>query len=107
MKLFKAHSLRKILLFSTLSTLFFCGCSSTKYTYRQIEDDQDPYTAHKFQCSPDELHKAVVQVLLTKKFIIEHEDATGGTLNASRVFSKGYQTIVVVVQSKIISKNGA
>ena len=82
-----------------------CGCSSTKYTYRQIEEDKDPFTSHSFHCSLSELHKAVTQVLLTKKFIIDHEDAVNGTLTGSRYFTHGYQTIVVVVQSKILSKS--
>ncbi len=85
--------------------LFLCSCSSTKHTYKQIADDRDTYTTRSYHCSLSDLHKAVTQVLLTKKFIIENEDVTIGTLNASRFFSKGYQTIAVVVQSKILSKN--
>lgn len=82
-----------------------CGCSSTRYTYRQIEEDQDPFTSHRYQCSMATLHKAVTEVLLTKKFTIDHEDAVNGTLTATRYFTHGYQKIVVVVQSKIISKD--
>ena len=82
-----------------------CGCSSTRYTYRQIEQDKDPFNSHTFQCSLPILHKAITQVLLTKKFTIDHEDAVNGTLTGSRYFTHGYQTIVVVVQSKILSKS--
>ena len=63
---------------------FICGCSSTRYTYRQIENDKDQFTNHTFQCSLPALHKAVTRVLLTKKFVIDHEDAVNGTLTASR-----------------------
>jgi len=81
------------------------SCSSTRYTYRQIEEDKDPFTSHRFQCSMATLQKAVTVALLTKKFAIDHEDAANGTLTASRYFTHGYQKIVVVVQSKIISNN--
>jgi len=91
--------------FLILFVLFVCGCASTKYTYRQIENDNDSFTSHVFKCSLLELHKAVTQVLLTKKFTIDHEDAINGTLTGSRYFTHGYQKIVVVVQSKILSKN--
>ena len=84
---------------------FVCSCSSTRYTYRQIENDNDNFTSRTFQCALPELHKAVVRVLLTKKFVIDHEDAVNGTLTASRYFTHGYQTIVVLVQSKIIPKS--
>lgn len=52
-----------------------------------------------------ELDKAVTQVLLMKKFSIDHEDAVNGTLTGSRYFTHGYQKIIVVVQAKILSKN--
>lgn len=84
---------------------FIFGCSSTRYTYRQIENDKDQFTNRTFQCSLPALHKAVARVLLTKKFVIDHEDAVNGTLTASRYFTHGYQTIVVVVQSKILSNS--
>ena len=61
--------------------------------------------SHVFQCSMAELHKAVTLVLLTKKFVIDHEDTVNGTLTGSRYFTHGYQKIVVVIQSKILSKN--
>ena len=92
-------------IFFILLGLCICGCSSTRYTYRQIEEDKDPFTSHIYQSSLPALQKAVVQVLLTKKFVIDHEDDTTGALTGSRYFSKGYQTIVVVVQSKILSKS--
>jgi len=92
-------------IFLALLIPFLCGCASTKYTYRQIEEDKDPFTSRAFQCSMPVLHKAVTEVLLTKKFAIDHEDAAAGTLTGSRYFTHGYQKIVVVVQSKILSKN--
>ena len=88
-----------------LIVFLISGCAGTKYTYRQIEDDKDSFTSREFQCSLSVLHKAVEQVLLTKKFTIDHEDAVVGTLTGSRYFTHGYQTIVVVVQSKILSKS--
>ena len=91
--------------FLILLVPLICGCASTKYTYRQIEEDKDPFTSHTFQCSLPALHKAVAQTLLTKKFAIDHEDAANGTLTGSRYFTHGYQKIIVVVQSKIISKS--
>ena len=93
------------LLLSLFLVLSFFGCASTKYTYRQIEDDKDQFTSHAFQCSISDLHKAVTEVLLMKKFTIYYEDAVNGTLTGSRYFTHGYQKIVVVIQSKIISKN--
>jgi len=92
-------------LFFILFVPLIYGCSSTRYTYRQIEEDKDPFTSHRFQCTLPVLHKAVTEVLLTKKFAIDHEDAVNGTLTGSRYFTHGYQKTVVVVQSKILSKN--
>src|SRR5450755_1825660 len=97
--------MKNILFILILFVPFIAGCSSTKYTYRLIEEDKDPFTSHAFQCTLSALHNAVTQVLLTKKFAIDHEDAVNGTLTGSRYFTKGYQTIVVVVQSKILSKS--
>ena len=94
----------KKVVFLILFAPILLGCASTKYTYKQIENDNDPFTSHTFQCSLPVLHKAVAQVLLMKKFAIDHEDAANGTLTGSRYFTHGYQTIVVVVQSKILSK---
>jgi len=99
------RQMKNLLFLSLLIVPFVSSCSSTRYTYRQIEEDQDPFTSHIFQCSLPTLHKAVAQVLLTKKFVIDHEDAANGTLTGSRYFTHGYQTIVVVVQSKIIPKS--
>ena len=97
--------MKKYFCFLILFVPLICSCASTKYTYRQIEDDKDPFTSHTFQCSLPALHKAVAQTLLTKKFAIDHEDAINGTLTGSRYFTHGYQTIVVVVQSKILSNS--
>ena len=96
--------------FKRILGIFLClplvltGCSSTRYTYRQVENDNDAMTSHEFHCSLTQLHNAVTAALLGKKFAIDHEDPTVGTLTASRYFTHGYQTIVVVVQSKILSK---
>ena len=97
--------MKKFIIFFILLIPLLYGCSSTRYTYRQIEEDQDPFTSHRFKCAMTILHKAVTEVLLTKKFAIDHEDAAAGTLTGSRYFTHGYQKIVVVVQSKILSKS--
>ena len=97
--------MKNYLFIFVFGAILLVGCASTKYTYRQIENDNDSFTNRVFKCSMAELHKAVTQVLMTKKFTIDHEDATNGTLTGSRYFTHGYQKIVVVVQSKILSKN--
>ena len=97
--------MRKYLALFLFVALCSGGCSSTKYTYRQIEDDKDSFTSRVYQCSLPALHRAVLQVLLTKKFSIDHEDAATGTVTGSRYFTHGYQKIVVVVQCKILPRN--
>ena len=43
-------------------------------------------------------------MLLSKKFVVDHEDQASGLITAKRVFSKSYQNVAVVVQTKIISQ---
>ncbi|NTV29749.1 MAG: hypothetical protein HGA80_06700 [Candidatus Omnitrophica bacterium] len=79
------------------------GCSPTRYIYKEITADKDPYNSQVFQATMPQLLDAVEKTMLTKKLSIEAEDKTAGTLTAFRKFSRGYQTVVVVLQAKIIS----
>ena len=78
------------------------GCSPTKYIYREITKDKDAYNTRTFQTTLPELQQAVEKVVLAKKMSIDKEDAAAGTLTAFRKFSQGYQTVVVVLQAKIM-----
>lgn len=94
--------MRKVLLIICLA-LFAAGCSSTKYVYKEITQDKDPYNSRTFQCSSAELLTAIERMVLSKKLSLETEDKAAGTLTAFRKFTRGSQTVVVVVQAKIIS----
>lgn len=91
-----------------LTYLFFVvmlvsGCSPTRYIYKEITRDKDAYNRRLFQATLPELQEAVAKVVLAKKMTIDKEDKVEGTLTAFRKFSQGYQTVVVVLQSKIMA----
>jgi hypothetical protein len=96
----------RTLMLITLS-LALAACSPTRNIYKEITRDKDPYSTRIFQCTSAELQEAVEKVVLTKKLSIESEDKAAGTLTAFRKFSQGYQTVVVVLQAKIISNGEA
>ncbi len=78
------------------------GCSSTQYTYREIEKDKAVYNERAFQVGASPLHKAVTEMLLSKKFVVDSDNPVDWTVSARRYFSKSQKSIVVVIQSKII-----
>jgi hypothetical protein len=78
------------------------GCSSTKLSYKEITKDKDSYNVRVFQATLPQLHEAVEKVVLAKKLSIVSEDKAAGALSASRKFTQGYQTVVVVLQAKIV-----
>jgi hypothetical protein len=93
--------------FSVLALFFVvavAGCSPTRYVYKEIASDKDTYNVRTFDVTAPDLQKAVMEMLLSKKFVIDHEDAATGLITAKRFFSKSYQTVAVVVQSKIVTK---
>jgi hypothetical protein len=88
-------------------SLVLAACSPTRNIYKEITKDKDPYSSRTFQCTAADLQVAVEKVVLTKKLSIEAEDKTAGTLTAFRKFSQGYQTVVVILQAKIIPNGDA
>ncbi|MBF0531688.1 MAG: hypothetical protein HQL23_01160 [Candidatus Omnitrophica bacterium] len=93
--------------FRILICLGIFGCSSTKFMYQEIAKDKDTYNMRVFPVALPQLQEAVEKVMLAKKMSIESEDKTSGTISAYRKFSRGYKTIVVVLQSKIVSNSAA
>ena len=82
---------------------FLGGCSSTRYTYREIEKDKGTYNEQIFQAPALQLQKAVVGTLLSKKFVVDKDDPVVQTVSARRFFTRSHQTIVIIVQSKIMT----
>ena len=87
--------------------LVLAACSPTRNIYKEITRDKDPFSLRVYQCTASELLVAVEKVVLTKKLSIGTEDKAAGTLTAFRKFSQGYQTVVVVLQAKILSNGEA
>ena len=83
----------------------FIGCSSTKYVYRQIQQNKDSYNTHTFTATAVQLQKALTKMLLSKQFAIDKEDTLAGTIIASRYFSQSRNNIVVVLQARIFSQD--
>jgi len=94
--------MRKLILLS-LGFLVAAGCASVP-VYKQIQKDNSTYNSRIFTATSEQLHKAVNQMLLSRKFQIDNEDETTGSMMASRYFSQSRSNTVVVIQSRMFSQ---
>ena len=94
--------MKRLLAMTLAVVITFTGCSSNKYIYREIEKDKDVYNERAFTTTPLQLQQAVTEMLLSKKFVIDNNDPITMTVSARRFFSRSRESIVVVVQAKII-----
>lgn len=85
--------------------VFLTGCSPSRYIYKEISQDKSSYNTQTYEVAAADLNKAVTQMLLAKKFEITEKNEDAGTITATRVFSKSYQTTMVKVQASVVTNS--
>lgn len=92
-------------LLTVVLSLALSGCAAP--TYRQVFQEKPAGNYRDFAVPLCDLYSAVTKVMCSRSFIIESEDKDKGFVLGKRSFQRGRQTIVLLVQGKLVGdKNG-
>src|ERR1700693_1553068 len=77
------------------------GCS-TPSAYKEVMKYNDPGNLRDYSVGKEALYPAVLKTFLAKKFVIENENQTDGTLVGKRSLQAGKTTGVLLTQARIL-----
>jgi hypothetical protein len=93
--------MRPLFLMTVILMIMTTGCASP--TYRQVFKEKPAGNFREFSTSSDLLFAAAAKVQCERNFIIEKEDRDKGFILGKRSFQRGRKTIILLMQSQIVS----